>query len=555
MIASAFSRSISAWRCATLAILGLGNLAAAQAPLKGEYILPANPVASVEVRAIAPVKFNPSGSRAFLTASGAVVPGGPGRFQYLDSNGVLPAVPFSASAWIPTGAGGWYDPRSIDQQVTNGNVVVAGIASGGGATRPSVLLLTSRLGHIANVEPGGADPTDPSLKALALPSGNIVQMLHAAPVAGKPTAWLICYTSNLALVWWHTFTTTNCDQLHFNDMKEFGGKLYLVGDINPQSAHPRPFLLIVGADSSIASEFGKPLKMWSFDIGGAPGITSRFTAVTVVTGPGGDPSVWIGGQNAYVSGGFGYHTTRVVGVNGASGVKTFDYEYGMSMTTAPGSIWHIPGGHCGAGVYTDRIYLGGHRLGQVARHMRIDPFTPATSWGSDFSAGEPPLAAFHAMVPASDPSYVLLGGRYRVSNQPGTYHDRYLVMTDCDGATSCSTPWTAIGAIGTFAPVAESPIQREFHEFCDGTQGGIALLVSRNFQEHFDVGTGTFTYCPGCSVDLDGDDEVGGSDLALVLGNWGECVEGPCNADLNGDGAVNGADIGMVLGEWGTICR
>lgn len=57
-----------------------------------------------------------------------------------------------------------------------------------------------------------------------------------------------------------------------------------------------------------------------------------------------------------------------------------------------------------------------------------------------------------------------------------------------------------------------------------------------------------------CTSDLDHSGEIGGADLALVLGNWGAIgVPGiPGDADL--DGTVDGIDIAVVLGGWGP-CR
>lgn len=51
---------------------------------------------------------------------------------------------------------------------------------------------------------------------------------------------------------------------------------------------------------------------------------------------------------------------------------------------------------------------------------------------------------------------------------------------------------------------------------------------------------------PWAAADLDFDGQVDGSDLAIVLGNWGFSGQG----DVNGDGVVNGADIALVLGAW-----
>lgn len=59
---------------------------------------------------------------------------------------------------------------------------------------------------------------------------------------------------------------------------------------------------------------------------------------------------------------------------------------------------------------------------------------------------------------------------------------------------------------------------------------------------------------PTREADLDFDGAVGASDLAILLGAWGE---EPCNnaiccpADLNGDGKVNATDLATLLGDWG----
>ncbi len=57
-----------------------------------------------------------------------------------------------------------------------------------------------------------------------------------------------------------------------------------------------------------------------------------------------------------------------------------------------------------------------------------------------------------------------------------------------------------------------------------------------------------------CVGDLNGDGEVNGADLGLILGAWGPCTATPCTGDLNGDGQVNGADLGLILGAWG-VCQ
>ena len=67
-------------------------------------------------------------------------------------------------------------------------------------------------------------------------------------------------------------------------------------------------------------------------------------------------------------------------------------------------------------------------------------------------------------------------------------------------------------------------------------------------------GTGTLNIAEGtipcispCPADLNHDGVVGGSDLGLMLGNWGSSGIG----DLDNSGLVNGADLGILLGSWG----
>ena len=52
----------------------------------------------------------------------------------------------------------------------------------------------------------------------------------------------------------------------------------------------------------------------------------------------------------------------------------------------------------------------------------------------------------------------------------------------------------------------------------------------------------------GCPADLDGNGEVGGSDLAVLLAAWG--TSDP-EADLSGDGGVGGDDLAILLAAWG----
>jgi hypothetical protein len=57
------------------------------------------------------------------------------------------------------------------------------------------------------------------------------------------------------------------------------------------------------------------------------------------------------------------------------------------------------------------------------------------------------------------------------------------------------------------------------------------------------------TSCKGCATDLDGDGQVGASDLSLVLANWGSAA-----GDVTGDGTTDAADLSEVLATWG-VCK
>lgn len=56
-----------------------------------------------------------------------------------------------------------------------------------------------------------------------------------------------------------------------------------------------------------------------------------------------------------------------------------------------------------------------------------------------------------------------------------------------------------------------------------------------------------------CQSDLDGDLEVDGGDLGILIGSWGP-VNLPTDADINGDFRVDGADLGILLNDWGSVC-
>jgi formylglycine-generating enzyme required for sulfatase activity len=55
-----------------------------------------------------------------------------------------------------------------------------------------------------------------------------------------------------------------------------------------------------------------------------------------------------------------------------------------------------------------------------------------------------------------------------------------------------------------------------------------------------------------CDGDIDGDGQVSGADLSVVLAGWGPCAAGSsCAGDITGDGTVNGTDLTALLAGWG----
>jgi hypothetical protein len=54
---------------------------------------------------------------------------------------------------------------------------------------------------------------------------------------------------------------------------------------------------------------------------------------------------------------------------------------------------------------------------------------------------------------------------------------------------------------------------------------------------------------PCSAADLDGNGQVGSSDLGLLIAAWGTCSG--CPADINGDGKVDGGDLAQIIAFWG----
>ena len=80
-----------------------------------------------------------------------------------------------------------------------------------------------------------------------------------------------------------------------------------------------------------------------------------------------------------------------------------------------------------------------------------------------------------------------------------------------------------------------------------GSRQGLGVYLNTDGQgtmdQPFAVGNEETVACLG---DLDGNGQVDGADLAVLLGGWG----GP-SGDLDGSGTTDGADLAVLLGAWG----
>jgi hypothetical protein len=83
------------------------------------------------------------------------------------------------------------------------------------------------------------------------------------------------------------------------------------------------------------------------------------------------------------------------------------------------------------------------------------------------------------------------------------------------------------------------------------TNGSDANPDSATGTDYFVIRARVFGAANPCPADFNDDNNVGGDDLAVLLGSWGVCGTGSCVADIDLDGQVDGFDLSIVLGAWG----
>jgi hypothetical protein len=126
---------------------------------------------------------------------------------------------------------------------------------------------------------------------------------------------------------------------------------------------------------------------------------------------------------------------------------------------------------------------------------------------------------------------------------------------DLDGASGLAAPFAVVDAVESNVAAAPAALVFSFNTAgrAPGTYTQVATVQTSD-ENLAGATSGTLTVtlavtveASGNPADLDGDGSVGGSDLAILLNQWG----GAGNADLDGDGLVNGSDLAILLNAWG----
>ncbi|MFZ4750860.1 MAG: endonuclease/exonuclease/phosphatase family protein [Phycisphaerales bacterium] len=126
---------------------------------------------------------------------------------------------------------------------------------------------------------------------------------------------------------------------------------------------------------------------------------------------------------------------------------------------------------------------------------------------------------------------------------------------DIDGVSGLTAPFAVVD--GTQANVAATPTGLVFSFDSNGRAPGVYTQVATIATSDENLAGATSgslaltlsvtVTAAGNPADLDGDGSVGGSDLSILLNQWG----GVGTADLDGDGTVGGGDLAILLNAWG----
>ena len=154
----------------------------------------------------------------------------------------------------------------------------------------------------------------------------------------------------------------------------------------------------------------------------------------------------------------------------------------------------------------------------------------------------------------------------------GAITNGFTLFTDVPAPKDATPPNGKSWLVGRFSPIDPNDLSNNADEFLqiDDLGGAFignwcvrAVAIStadcngNNIPDDCDIADGTSSdankdgvpdECAPCTADLDGDGDVGSSDLAVVLSGWG--TASPL-ADVNDDGMVDSIDLGVILSAWG----
>jgi hypothetical protein len=150
----------------------------------------------------------------------------------------------------------------------------------------------------------------------------------------------------------------------------------------------------------------------------------------------------------------------------------------------------------------------------------------------------------NSVVASSNPAALSSGGGVHVSGSGTPKFERCSVTTN-SSVTAANTSWGSCSAAGGGVAL-ESPsvlidcrISENTMSGCGGNVAGIQFLAVGSYMSgtrvcgntgtqlagaYINLGGNSVTAtCPSCAGDLNGDNQVNGADLGLLLGNWGPC--------------------------------
>ncbi len=135
----------------------------------------------------------------------------------------------------------------------------------------------------------------------------------------------------------------------------------------------------------------------------------------------------------------------------------------------------------------------------------------------------------------------IVGGDFRSNSAGNDGGAMYLVGRDTLVHACVVKSNTAVSAGGILVPSGTSTMRMSSSEVC----GNTPVQVFGNWT---DLGKNAVGDACDCLGDIDGDGQVGGTELGLLFSLWGT---GNSLLDLNRDGSINAADLGILLGVWG----